>query len=53
MLTTNQTKHIQKIIHKDFGMDISEKEAFEIGESLINLFNILTQNEYEETNKND
>ena len=49
----NQIKEFQKILKEDFGMDISKKEAFAISKNLLELFNLLSQENYEQTNKKD
>lgn len=53
MLTLKETNELGKILHKDFKLNLSEKEIFEIGQNLINLFEFLIENEYEKNHKKD
>lgn len=51
MTTLEETSELSKILHKDFKLDLSEKEIFEISQNLINLFELLIEIEYEKNNK--
>lgn len=53
MINDKQIKQLQEIVQEDFGIVIPEKEAFEIGQNLVELFNILAQSEYEQPQKKD
>jgi len=51
MLSKNQVQELKEIIKEDFGQDLSEKEVFEIGQNLVNFFEILIEQTYEKNNQ--
>lgn len=53
ILTEQLRKELSEILREDFGLNISEKEAFEIGQKMIDFFEVLIKSEYEKNHKKD
>lgn len=43
MLTQKDIEELKEIYYEEFGEELTDEEAWEMGERLINLFYILTQ----------
>lgn len=46
MMETKRLEQLKKILYKNYGSEFSDAQAFEIGKSLIEYFDILQKNKW-------